>query len=226
MPKPVGLLLIAGSVISLWIAWTAKDFNFKGYSPEFHKAATNLIVTLTIIAAILERSAAVLNTFLFGSERKAAETSLRAVTDQLRANEEDVRHLRQLEQQLVRENRSVEFTATVVGRLQSERASLEAQRGSAISSLSEAEGCLNAVMQREDQVRLMVGLFASLLVAAVGVRALGSLISSPDQASAYFNVVDVLITASLLAGGSQGIAQITEVIRKVLELTKTNLTSR
>ena len=71
------------------------------------------------------------------------------------------------------------------------------------------------------KLSLRVSFFIGILVSAVGIRTLGSLVvdisAYPSAQKAFFNLVDILITAGLLAGGSEGIHQLTSVYTNYMQ---------
>lgn len=83
---------------------------------------------------------------------------------------------------------------------------------------------LKEIQTGEEQVRIAVGFLFSLLISAAGVRALGGLLDVPSpipdnqiERYTFFNWVDVLLTAGLLAGGSNGLAMIVELLKKAVQ---------
>ena len=74
---------------------------------------------------------------------------------------------------------------------------------------------LAAAKVREANVRLAVGFLVAVFVSAAGIRALEPLVKSvPAGAhSTFFYTVDVVITAGLLAGGSNALAEIIDIFK-------------
>ena len=70
-------------------------------------------------------------------------------------------------------------------------------------------------------ISMWLGLILGVVIAAVGIRTLGSIIDMsaiPNKAQHdAFAVVDVLLTGGLLAGGSDGIHKIAELYRNFFE---------
>lgn len=76
---------------------------------------------------------------------------------------------------------------------------------------------------------LWSGLFVGILASAVGIRSLQTLID-PDAFSAadsyqrsLFTFIDVLLTGGILAGGSDGIHKLVEVLRAFLDKSRSSL---
>jgi hypothetical protein len=66
-------------------------------------------------------------------------------------------------------------------------------------------------MSKKERLRLLVGFIAGLLISAGGIRTLGGLVAAPNPADWLFEPMDVLLTAGLLAGGSNGLAYLIQV---------------
>ena len=72
------------------------------------------------------------------------------------------------------------------------------------------------------KLSLRISFTIGIVVSAIGIRALSGLgVDIPnlplDQKN-YFNIVDIFITAGLLAGGSEGIHQLTTVYDNYMKL--------
>jgi len=78
---------------------------------------------------------------------------------------------------------------------------------------------LQAIDTSKERVRLALGFVAALVVSAAGVRTLEGLMAAPsggDQRTLFYGV-DMLLTAGLLAGGSNGLALIIDVLKAQAE---------
>jgi hypothetical protein len=92
---------------------------------------------------------------------------------------------------------------------------------------------LAEVNSKKEATRLAVGFLFGLLVSGAGPRTLEALLDLPPLASAspklsdshrtLFFGVDIVLTAGLLAGGSNGLAAIIEIIKKRLQSFYWNL---
>lgn len=77
------------------------------------------------------------------------------------------------------------------------------------------------------RVALWTGFLFGLLISLAGVRALSSLFSMPatqDQ-MVLFRSLDVILTAGLISGGSEGIHQIMTFYKKFIEASERKMTS-
>lgn len=78
---------------------------------------------------------------------------------------------------------------------------------------------LQEIDTSKERVRLALGFVAALFVSAAGVRTLEGLMAAPtggDQRTLFYGV-DMLLTAGLLAGGSNGLALIIDVLKAQAE---------
>lgn len=79
-------------------------------------------------------------------------------------------------------------------------------------------GTAEAVAEIEgwrERVRLVIGFVFAVLISAAGVRTLESLVTPPDGGGqeALFHAVDIVLTAGLLAGGSNALGFLADLIR-------------
>jgi len=75
------------------------------------------------------------------------------------------------------------------------------------------DGAADQVDTARERARLVLGLGAGLLISAAGVRTLGRLTDAPSLDS-FQTAVDILLTAGLLAGGSNGLAKLIDVLHE------------
>lgn len=94
-----------------------------------------------------------------------------------------------------------------------------------VRELSEDLHFYQAVTMR---ISLWMGFLFGLLVSISGVRALDPLLSSPigDAQGILFQGVDILLTASLIAGGSEGIHKIMTVYKRFMEGSEKRIKER
>lgn len=69
---------------------------------------------------------------------------------------------------------------------------------------------------KREKVRVIVGFIFAVALSVAGMRTLNGLVESPPTGIQLdaFRVLDIVLTAGLLAGGSNGLAQIIEILRK------------
>lgn len=84
------------------------------------------------------------------------------------------------------------------------------------AALIQAQRDLTTYRAATKSVALIVALLLGTLVSLAGVRALGSLLVAPGSHWLY-TTADVLITGAVLAGGSEGIHQMANVITNFLQ---------
>jgi hypothetical protein len=97
-----------------------------------------------------------------------------------------------------------------------------------VADAATAEARLEAIDENRQRVRLGGSFLAAVLLAAAGARTLGELlvleangglVISGSQLQ-LFRTMDILLTAGLLAGGSNGLAAIIDLIRKRVDASK------
>ncbi|MHC4435036.1 MAG: hypothetical protein ACYTBS_24630 [Planctomycetota bacterium] len=114
-----------------------------------------------------------------------------------------------------------------------DRISKASPGGQKASKLTESlEGLQQKKLKRSSGTRvysLWSGLFVGILVSAVGIRSLQTLIDpeafreADSYQRALFTLVDVLLTGGILAGGSDGIHKLVEVLRAFLDKSRNSL---
>jgi hypothetical protein len=67
----------------------------------------------------------------------------------------------------------------------------------------------------KERLRLLLGFAAGLFVSAAGIRTLAGLVD-PVPNSALFNQVDIVLTAGLIAGGSNGLAFLLQLLKDIV----------
>jgi hypothetical protein len=82
-----------------------------------------------------------------------------------------------------------------------------------------AEGVkeLKNVLGKKERLRLFGSFIAAAFISAAGVRTLtGLLVVAKPGGNSFFLAVDVILTAGLIAGGSNGLAYLLQVIKDML----------
>lgn len=76
---------------------------------------------------------------------------------------------------------------------------------------------LEALKEKKKVIRVCIALFAGTLLSASGFQTLAQLINEPSlgHQKQLFTTIDILLTAGLIAGGSQGIAEIIEIFKEL-----------
>ncbi len=75
---------------------------------------------------------------------------------------------------------------------------------------------LAEVMGKKERLRLLVGFVVGLLTSAAGIRTLAGLVDPTTPTDWLFEPMDVLLTAGLLAGGSNSLALLAQVFKDKL----------
>ena len=84
-----------------------------------------------------------------------------------------------------------------------------------------AEARLTELDAQRERVRLMVSFVFAVFVAAAGTRTLAGLLVVTDHSPhlKFFNAVDVVLTAGLLAGGSNALGILADTLKSQVKLT-------
>jgi hypothetical protein len=105
-----------------------------------------------------------------------------------------------------------------------ERAGRQQELTTAQADLAAANLALAKYKSGTQRIALWTGLILGLLISAVGIRTLQTFVeptwgstSAQSPQVAAFHLVDVLLTGSLLAGGSEGIHKLTQVYTNFME---------
>ena len=80
---------------------------------------------------------------------------------------------------------------------------------------------LDAVRAREAELRLAIGFIVAMCISAAGIRTLEALVQSVPAAgpnATFFFTIDVLVTAGLLAGGSNALAEVIVIFKARTQL--------
>lgn len=198
------------------------------------EAAATVLGTLAIVALLIERSLSVVNNIIFADEERKLRASISAKASELTALWHESRIVAE-------QDRAFERHALASGASPAEiaprREAASKAEGTRSARSSELRRELESNEQQQANIdaskernRLTLAFGFSFIVALMGVRALTSLIL-PDTWTAdcpanpiptcnftgfqsqLVAVVDILLTAGLLAGGSNGLAKIIESIR-------------
>jgi hypothetical protein len=78
---------------------------------------------------------------------------------------------------------------------------------------TDQEGATERVDTARERARLILGLAAGLLISAAGMRTLAGLTKTPTLDS-FQTAIDIWLTAGLLAGGSNGLAKLVDVLHE------------
>jgi len=91
---------------------------------------------------------------------------------------------------------------------------------SAYKIIKEAFDKLKVIADKEEKVRIVIVIPLALFVSAFGVRTMSALMEIEmvrDSFQKYvLHAADIVLTASLIAGGSNGIAQFLQIIKDAI----------
>lgn len=101
------------------------------------------------------------------------------------------------------------------------KADLALRHATDADARSDAEQAVRVVMQKKERLRLLLGFGVALFISAAGIRTLQNLVvANPDPAPGQlFYGVDIVLTAGLIAGGSNGLAYLLELLKSLANKT-------
>ncbi len=178
------IVVLLGLFLAGFWKWTGATF-----VPDVPAAAAKLIASLIVITLLIERSIAAISSVIFQPEKRSLETKARE-------------------------------TEGLIGR----RAFLDDKEAAQMAKeIAESRQKLATIAGEEDKNRAILGFAFALLVCAAGVRTLSSLLQIDpstgtaglsDEFQRYLaHGVDVILTAGLIAGGSDGLAKLLQIIK-------------
>ncbi|RVK27622.1 hypothetical protein [Sinorhizobium meliloti] len=211
-PTPIKIaLLIAAALlgVSWWMGKIPSPLSFN--ANLLTQVVPDLFAALFVMAAVSERATAVINDIWFGEERMKRQEAVRA--------------------------KGKEYsTAVLHGKIALDahaKIAVESVRAGAISGLDDitqmasvklpnagVEAIAADLKKENDELasldgqaartRLRLSFVTGLLFSFFGVRVLGTLLAGPH--SGFFQLVDIVLTAGVLAGGTTAINAISDLI--------------
>lgn len=170
----------------------------------------DLLSVIFVIAALSERATAVINSIWFGAERETKQETVRVKGKEfvttVAINKLAVDAQAKLAIEAVRSGQmqpSATTMETVIARPAQDVRVITAE-------LAEANQKLVAVDGKVDRARLLLSFVVGLVISFVGVRLLAPLFQNEN--GAWFSLVDVVLTAGVLAGGTTAFSAISELI--------------
>ncbi len=197
MPKLLlpGALALVIAVIALLVIPSAALPALK-LNPNMAQAAAVTIGGLVAIAAILERALAVFTDLLFGEERSEARQQLSAVRLTVPAPAPPP------------------APGTTPAAMATAQAAAVKAHAAARMAMAPALAAVETVDAKRERARLLMGFAAAFLISAAGVRTLTGLIADGQTLTSYASMVDIMLTAGLLAGGSNALAKLVELLQE------------
>jgi hypothetical protein len=204
--KPWIVGAVAVAIVAVAVVNGATALAFK--RDVLTEVMPSLLAGLVAIAAITERATAVINDIWFGPSRATAEDAVHQVNRKVNAATANVANVQKVASEAARIGNAEYFTANATVLSQVPVAVFAAE-------IEDADKALTEVRTSESIARLSLAFLIALVVAAVGVRMLapmfelGSLSASQGK---VFGVVDIVLTAGVLTGGTAGISAISELL--------------
>jgi hypothetical protein len=210
---PVAIAVIAVMIVisSFWIGVSSLKFK----AELLTQVMPSLLTTLFVIAAITERGVAVFNDIWFGEQRERIEDDIRLAHKKLEATRAEAANAQRLIQEAVRTGHTDILAQPFMANATNVMASPTQQITAFAREVSQSEHNLAAVQAEQTRARLGLAFIIALLVSAVGARALDFLFDTsalPQAQKALFQIIDILLTAGVLTGGTNGISAITELM--------------
>jgi hypothetical protein len=198
--RPVAVAVIAAItvILSFWIG--ASSLKLK--ADLLTQVMPSLLTALFAIAAITERAVAVFNDIWFGQRRERIEDNIRLAHKKLEVARAAAVNAQTLMQEAIRAERTDVLAQPFMANAADVMAAPTQQVTTFAQEVSQSEQNLAAVQAEQTRTRLALAFIIALLVSAVGARALDFL----------FQIIDILLTAGVLTGGTNGISAISQLI--------------
>jgi len=180
------LVGIASAVAAVWAVGQFK-FAAVAFVADVPTAAIKVVTSLLILTLLIERSLAIINTTLFGREKRKLEDALR----------------------------KVKFDFEVDLEAGKDPGDVKGAAWGALKALRE-------IADKEEKLRIVIAVPVAFFLSAVGVRTLSALMmingvaAESIQGQALLGA-DIVLTAGLIAGGSNGLAQLLKLINDALK---------
>jgi hypothetical protein len=180
------LVSIASAVAAVW-AVGQFEFAAVAFVADVPTAAIKVVTSLLILTLLIERSLAIINTTLFGREKRKLEDALR----------------------------KVKFDFEVDLEAGKDPGDVKGAAWGALKALRE-------IADKEEKLRIVIAVPVAFFLSAAGVRTLSALMmvngvaAESIQGQALLGA-DIVLTAGLIAGGSNGLAQLLKLINDALK---------
>lgn len=221
-----GVLALA---IIIAAAATASGWGMLHLSEHLSADAMAVVQGLLVISVFSERASAILNDVWLGEQKRETEHNIRLASSRLQAERTSLAAQRQAEHNLLIESlRAPDTAAFAEMKAQLAPASSSSGIAAKVDVLSDdiaaKSGQLSEIETKESQARLKLGLIAGVCISAVGFRVLESLFSGVSSLPAYqgfaFRILDILVTGSVIAGGTSGISSISNLLGTYFDLAR------
>lgn len=193
--------------------------------------AGEVLAGMFVLALFIERTSAVLVSFWRRHAVDEKERSYAMKRRERRSLQRRIADARASENALVAlvpsdpAQRNVALEKAAESR-QSRIGDLQTREEAAATAANTEADALAIEDDKTARAKQLVGLVIAILVAAAGVRAVFALAPAPadmaDPGAWIYRLADIVITAGLLAGGSAGIGQLTELLQKFIRSSEAN----
>lgn len=197
--------------------------------------ATDLIAGLSVVVVLVERSLAVINNIVYGEERQKSEEKVQQLKQQKNVTQDNLRQLESTRGNLITrsalEGANIQILSDVVQKSENEISTLRTQQEALVQDISTTQSAITETKSKQATLQLWLGFVAALLLAAVGIRSIEPLVdfvacpantdaalcSLREMQLGAMRVVDIVLTAGVIAGGSAGLNSISELIKSFVE---------
>lgn len=220
-------LTVIGAIIVAWPTWlSAKPFIIKDFGVN---EVTQLLTLLLLISLFLERALEVFISTWRGSTIKKIDVELQKherkiyeINKWLENQPQTEISTTSVKESIVNHSELSQKSATVIKESPKQEGDLFEQLNLEIDALKSNE--MDRANYKSDtrRIALWSSLILGIMTSAVGIRALETFVNIqglPDSQVTVFRWLDVFLTGGLIAGGSEGIHKLTQVIVEFLEAT-------
>jgi hypothetical protein len=221
-------LILAAVIVVITIIWLDKLPRLE-FQKEITRKVGDLIVSLLALALFVERSLSIVTDIWLGEEREKRERAAAIVAGQAATTKREIEAAMEVPSRLVREQPAAIHTKAALTQVDATVAKLNTRLDDLKKEQITASNAATAIECRQDRVRLAFGFLFALLISAVGVRVLGEFVTAPTGSNfqkGLFNVIDIVITAGIIAGGSTGINSIADVFGKYADALRKRAETR
>ena len=208
----------SGAVGSARLDATADDFKTLKIKPIKEIEALGALTTLVFMALLLERVLEVFVNAWRRTDTVKMEAQMDRLMEKIRHGEEDIRKF--TDQQLIKA-----LTASQKKALKGLEETLKANE----SSLEKLEDKVLDYKSKTHLFTIRIALAISILVSLVGLRVLEVFFTQESLAAVqgwqriFFEWLDVMLTAGVIAGGSEGIHYLTTIYKNATTRTASKL---
>ncbi len=212
--------------IALFLIVLAVILPFNGLSPatENSESQLNVLTRLVLISLFIERGTEFFIELWRGSKKDHKKHNVELIQQLLQKVTNDINQKRKLQERLHNKSEDLHQHQIELVRQQLKEVTNDIDeqhklRDKLLAQLHGKSEDLHQYQAITKRVALWTGFLFGLLMSLAGVRALSSLLSMPaiEYQRMLFRSLDVILTAGLISGGSEGIHPIMTFVKGVLQ---------